>query len=53
MTRWLWTAAIVADVGIQASKNADDSPERIRWLSKSGLTLLLTQSDLRQVIIEY
>lgn len=34
VTRWAWTAAIVADIGIQASKTADDSPERIKWLSE-------------------
>lgn len=34
-SNWAWIAAIVADVGIQAAKTADDPPSRIRMFSGS------------------
>ena len=33
VSNWAWIGAIVADVGIQAAKTADDPPSRIRMFS--------------------
>jgi hypothetical protein len=38
-TNWAWIAAIVADVGVQASKTAKDSQERKELLSESGTNI--------------
>lgn len=43
VSKWTWTAAIIADVGIQASKTAEDTPERVKWLSKSLVHYFLCQ----------
>lgn len=32
-TNWLWIGLIIADVGVQATKEADDSQTRLSLLS--------------------
>jgi hypothetical protein len=50
-TRWLWIGVIIADVGIQASKTAGDSEDRIRFLN--NMELYFTMAFLVEIVTRF